>query len=61
MKEININPDVWVTQQILANELNMSVQRVHNWIKRNKIETKYIPALKITLVNRNSISVKTVS
>lgn len=61
MDTINIDSDKWVTQQILADNLGISVQRVHNWIKRNKIETKYIKELKITLVNKHSIAVKTIN
>lgn len=61
MENINIDSDKWITQQSLANELNISIQRVHNWIKRNKIETKYIKELKITLVNKHSIAVKTIN
>ncbi len=59
MEDISIDSGKWITQQSLADELGISVQRVHNWIKRNKIEKKYIKELRITLVNRNSISVKT--
>lgn len=56
---INIDTSIWVTQQQLADELKMSVQRVHNWIKRNKIESRKVKELgNITLVNKNSITVK---
>ncbi len=61
MDKINIDADTWITQQKLADELGVSIQRVHNWVQRKKIDTKLIPELKITLVNRNSISVKTVN
>jgi len=56
-----IDSKIWVTQQSLANELGTSVQRVHNWIRREKIETKFIPELNITLVNRLTVKVKTIS
>ena len=56
-----IDSKIWVTQQSLANELGASVQRVHNWIGRGKIETKFIPELNITLVNRLTVKVKTIS
>jgi hypothetical protein len=56
-----IDSNIWITQQRLANELGTTVQRVHNWIKREKIESKFIPELNITLVNRLSINIKTVN
>jgi hypothetical protein len=61
-----IDSTIWVTQQALANELTTSsykcsVQRVHNWIRRGKIDTKFIPELNITLVNRLTAKVKTIS
>ena len=58
MRAHEIDYSIWVTQQQLADELQMSVQRIHNWIKRNKIEAVYIDELHLTLVNRNSISIK---
>lgn len=58
-QNLNIDTSIWITQQQLADELNMTVQRVHNWIKRNKIEHMKVKELgNITLVNKNSISVK---
>lgn len=53
-----IDYTIWITQQQLATELNTTVQRVHNWVQRGKIEIKKIPELNITLVNRMTISVK---
>ena len=59
MQQIDFN--IWTTQQQLANELNCSIQRVHNWIKRSKIEAKQFPELNNqVLVNRTSINIKTV-
>ena len=57
----NIDFNVWVTQQQLANTLNCSVQRVHNWIKRNQITAKEFPQLNNqVLVDKNSINIKTI-
>lgn len=61
MKSTEIDYTKWATQQQLATELNTSVQRIHNWVQRKKIETKNIPELNITLVNRFSINVKTIN
>ncbi len=61
MDSIKIDSEIWITQQSLADELGVTIQRVHNWVQRKKIDAKLIPELKITLVNRNSISVKTVN
>jgi len=49
-----IDPEVWITQQALANELGVTVQCVHNWIKRNKIESMVIPGSRLVLVNRHT-------
>lgn len=57
---LNIDTSIWITQQALAGELNTSVQRVHNWIKRNKIQSKFVRELNITLVDRTSINIDTV-
>ncbi len=57
MNEIKDN---WISQQCLADQLNISIQRVHNWIKRNKIESKYFPDIKLTLVNPNTLNIKTI-
>ena len=59
--DININTDTWVTQQMLAVELKTSVQRVHNWIKRGKITSKFVPELNITLVDKTSINIDTIN
>ncbi len=50
----------WISQQKLADDLNISVQRVHNWIKRKKIDSKYDADLKMRLVNPDSINIKTI-
>ena len=58
IKKKDIDFTKWTTQQQLAAELNTSVQRIHNWIKRNKIESMKVDELGgITLVNRDSITV----
>lgn len=57
----NIDFNIWITQQQLANDLGTSVQRVHNWIKRNKIEARAFPQLNNqVLVNKTSISISTI-
>jgi|HubBroStandDraft_2_1064218.scaffolds.fasta_scaffold292673_1 hypothetical protein len=53
-----IDTNIWVTQQQLAKELGFSIQRIHNWVQRKRIETLYINELNITLVNRLTIKVK---
>lgn len=53
-----INFTGWVTQQQLANDLGITVQAVHNWIKRGKIASKHIKELNITLVDKMSISAR---
>lgn len=50
----------WISQQKLADDLNVSIQRVHNWTRRNKIEKKYDKAIKMWLVNPNSLDIKTI-
>lgn len=50
----------WISQQKLADDLAISVQRVHNWIRRNKIQSKYDKDLKMNLVNPESIDIKTI-
>lgn len=49
-----IDTNKWVTQQAMANELGVTVQCVHNWIKRNKIESLTIPGSRLVLVNKES-------
>lgn len=51
----------WISQQKLADDLNISIQRVHNWIKRNKIASKYDKDLKMTLVNPESLNITTIN
>lgn len=55
MTSKKLDLDVWVTQQSLANEMNTSVQRVHNWIKRGKIQSKTIKGSRLVLVDKSSI------
>lgn len=57
MKNV-ILPIKWISQQKLADDRKISVQRVHNWIRRNKIQSKYDKDLKMTLVNPDTIDVK---
>ena len=57
----NIDFNVWVTQQQLANDLGFTVQRIHNWIKRDKITAKQFPQLNNqVLVDKTSINIKTI-
>lgn len=52
--EKNINLNEWITQQALASELGVTVQCVHNWIKRNRIESMKIKGSRLVLVNRKT-------
>ncbi len=54
-KHLDLN--IWITQQALADQLEVKVQNVHNWVQRNKIEWEYLPGSKIKLVNKNTIQV----
>lgn len=51
----------WISQQKLADDMNVSIQRVHNWVQRKKIETKYDPDLKMILVNPDSITIRNIN
>lgn len=51
----------WISQQKLADDLGITIQRVHNWTKRNKIASKYDKDLKMTLVNPHTLNIKTIS
>lgn len=53
MNDIDLN--IWVTQQALASELNVTVQCIHNWIKRNKINSMKIVGSRLTLVDKTSV------
>jgi hypothetical protein len=53
----NLDTNVWVTQQALADERNIPVQNVHNWVRRGKIDFKKLPGSRIRLVNKNTITV----
>jgi hypothetical protein len=55
MESKNIDFNVWVTQQALANELNVTVQCIHNWIKRHKIDAMKIEGSRLVLVDKTSI------
>ncbi len=59
MKDNSIDTEVWITQLALANELRVSIQVVHNWVRRGKLETVKLPGSRIRLVNRlQGISLK---
>lgn len=49
-----IDTSIWITQQSLANELGVTVQCVHNWIQRKRIESMNIPGSRLVLVNRDT-------
>lgn len=49
-----IDTNIWVTQQALAYELDVTVQCVHNWIKRKRIDAMKIPGSRLVLVNRET-------
>lgn len=50
--------DIWITQQALADEHDVSLQAVQNWIRRNKIKTLTLPG-NTTLVDRTSLDINT--
>lgn len=52
-----IDTNIWVTQQALANERGIAVQNVHNWVQRNKIDWILLPGSTTKLVNKNSVRV----
>lgn len=54
MAKTTIDTNIWVTQQALASELGVTVQCIHNWIKRQKIEFMKIPGSRLVLVDRTS-------
>lgn len=55
-KHLDLN--IWITQQAFADILTkkegkkVPVQRVHNWVQRDKIQWKCLPGSRIKLVNR---------
>ena len=55
-KHLDLN--IWVTQQAFADILSkkegktVPVQRVHNWVQRDKIDWQRLPGSRIKLVNR---------
>jgi predicted site-specific integrase-resolvase len=55
MTSKKLDLEKWQTQQSLANEMNTSVQRIHNWIKRGKIQSKKIKGSRLILVDKSSI------
>lgn len=58
MRNKKIDFSIWVSQQKLATELNVSVQTINNWIKRGKIESIVFEPLNKVLVNKKTIRVK---
>lgn len=54
MSENKIDMDVWITQQSMAALHNVTVQCVHNWIKRNKVDSKKIEGSRLVLVDKTS-------
>lgn len=54
MAQTTIDTTKWITQQALASERGVTVQCVHNWIKRHKIESMKIPGSRLVLVNRET-------
>lgn len=47
-----MNKNNWKSQQVLANELGVKVQVVHNWVRRNngRVKTKKDENTGMTLV-----------
>lgn len=61
MESQQIDFNVWITQQQLADELKVTIQRVQTWIQRDKIEWQKFPQLNNQrLVKRDSLNIKTV-
>lgn len=52
---MQIDTDIWMTQQGLADELKIGISTVHNWVWRKKIETLQYPNSTLILVNKNSL------
>lgn len=53
--ENKVDFNKWVTQQSLAAERDVTVQCIHNWIKRNKIDSMKIEGSRLVLVDKTSI------
>lgn len=56
-KKQTLDLNIWITQQALADILEIPVQNVHNWVQRNKIEWQYLPGSTTKLVNKNTIRI----
>lgn len=54
-----IDTSIWVTQQALADQLDVGVNTVNNWVLRGKIESKKLPGSSLVLVNKKTISINT--
>jgi DNA-binding transcriptional regulator YiaG len=50
----NIDTTKWITQAALAAELGVTVQCVHNWIKRKRIDKMSIPGSRLVLVDKTT-------
>jgi len=57
MAKKSLNLNIWVTQQALADELDISVQTVHNWVQRNKIEWQLLPGSTTKVINKFSLQI----
>ncbi len=55
MNSNSVNMDVWITQQAMAKETGFTVQCIHNWIKRGKIDSKRIKGSRLVLVDKTSV------
>ena len=55
MNTNHVDLNSWVTQQSLANELGVTVQCVHNWIERKRIQSKRIAGSRLVLVDKTSL------
>jgi hypothetical protein len=58
MSKLTIDTEKWCTQATLCKELDIKAQHLNHWIERGKVETKFIPELNLTLVNRYSVPEK---
>lgn len=55
--DLSLDTSIWVTQQALADELDIPVQNVHNWVQRNKIDWMVLPGSTTKLVNKHTIRI----
>lgn len=57
MKNNKLDLTRWITQQAYADELNVNVQNIHNWVRRGKIDWQFLPGSRIKLVDKTSLNI----